>query len=101
MIPVQVTQTQEENDNPTMAHPVLETYLDPPQIPKQFLQRTLVFKKTEVAAPVPAPDFIWVPDHMRGNTKVQGYKKYSCQIPLQQEERQDQQLQEEDWKSKT
>jgi hypothetical protein len=77
MISVQITQTQEENDNPTMAHPVLETYLDPPQIPKQFLQRTLVFEKTEVAAPVPAPGFIWVPDHMRGNTKVQGYKKYT------------------------
>ena len=75
MISVQVTQTQEENDNPTMAHPVLETYLDP-QIPKKFLQRKLTFEKTEVAAPVPEPDFIWVPDHMPGNTKVQGYKKY-------------------------
>ena len=75
MISVQITQTQEENDNPTMAHPVLETYLDP-QIPKKFLQRKLTFEKTEVAAPVPEPDFIIVPDHMRGNTKVQGYKKY-------------------------
>jgi hypothetical protein len=76
MISVQITQTQEEIDTPTMAHPVLETYLDPPQIPRQFLQKTLAFKKTDVAAPVPEPDFIWVPDHMRGNTKVQGFKKY-------------------------
>jgi hypothetical protein len=76
MIPVQITQTQEEIDNPTMAQPVLETYLVPPQIPKKFLQKTLGFKKTEVPAPVPEPGFIWVPDHMRGNTKVQGYKKY-------------------------
>ena len=77
MVSVQITQTQEEIDNPTMAQPVLETYLVPPQIPKKFLQKTLGFKKTEVPAPVPEPDFIWVPDHMRGNTKVQGYKKYT------------------------
>jgi hypothetical protein len=31
MISVQITQTQEDNDNPTMAHPVLESYLDPPR----------------------------------------------------------------------
>ena len=75
MISVQVTQTQEKNDNPTMANPVVDTFLDTHQIPKQFLQRKLTFEKTEVADPVPEPVFIWVPDHMRGNTKVQGYKK--------------------------
>ena len=76
MIPVQITQTQEENDNPTMAlpfsHPVLV-----PQIPKKFFQSKFSFKKTEDAAPIPEPNFIRVPDHMRGSTKVQGYKKYS------------------------
>ena len=76
MIPVYVTQTQEDNDNPTMALPVWETFLDP-QIPKKFLQSKFSFTKTEDAAPVPEPDFIQVPDHIRGSTKVQGYKKYS------------------------
>jgi hypothetical protein len=75
MISIQVTQTQEENDNPTMAHPVLETFLAP-QIPKKFLQSKFSWAKTEDEAPVSGPDFIQVPDHMRGNTKVQGYKKY-------------------------
>ena len=35
MIPVQITQTQEENDNPTMALPFLENFLVPQQIPEQ------------------------------------------------------------------
>jgi hypothetical protein len=78
MIPVQVTQTQEENDNPTMALPVWEIFLDP-QIPKKFLQSKFSFTKTEDAAPVPEPDFIQVPDHIGGSTKVQGYKK--CSTP--------------------
>ena len=76
MIPVQITQTQEENDYPTMAHPVLDTFLVP-QIPKKFLQSKFSFKKTEDAAPVPEPDFIQVPGHIRGSTKVQGYKRYT------------------------
>ena len=42
MIPVQVTQTQEENDNPTMALPFLKTFLEP-QIPdKKVIKKTLV-----------------------------------------------------------
>ena len=76
MISLQITQTQEENNNPTMANPVVDTFLDTHQIPKQFLQRKLTFEKTEERALVPEADFIWVPDHMRGNTKVKGYKKY-------------------------
>ncbi len=59
-----------------MAHPVLETFLAP-QIPKKFLQSKFSWAKTEDEAPVSGPDFIQVPDHMRGNTKVQGYKKYT------------------------
>ena len=70
MIPVQITQTQEENDNPTMALPFLETFLDP-QIPeRKLLQKTL---RAETAT---EPKFIQVAAHKRGSTKVQGYKKY-------------------------
>jgi len=76
MLPVLVTQTQEENDNPTMALPVWETILVP-QIPKKFIQSKFSFTKTEDAAPVPEPSFIQVPDHTRGSTKVKGYKKYT------------------------
>ena len=76
MISMQITQTQEENNNPTMANPVVDTFLDTHQIPKQFLQRKLTFEKSDVGDPVPEPDYIWVPEHMRGNSKVQGYKKY-------------------------
>jgi len=76
MIPVPVTQTQEENDNPTMALPVWETILDP-QIPKKFFQSKFSFTKAEDAGPIPEPDFIQVPDHIRGSTKVEGYKKYT------------------------
>ena len=43
MIPVQITQTQEENDNPTMALPFLETFLVPQQIPeKKVIKKTLM-----------------------------------------------------------
>ncbi len=76
MLPVLVTQTQEENDNPTMALPVWESILVP-QIPKKFIQSKFSFTKTEDAAPVPEPDFIQVPDHTRGSNKVKGYKKYT------------------------
>ena len=76
MLPVLVTQTQEENDNPTMALPVWESILVP-QIPKKFIRSKFSFTKTEDAAPVPEPDFIQVPDHTRGSTKVKGYKKYT------------------------
>ena len=65
MIPVQITQTQEENDNPTMSLPFLE---------RKLLQSTLWAKKED--APAPEPDFIQVDAHKRGYTKVQGYKKY-------------------------
>ena len=45
MIPVQITQTQEEKDNPTMALPFLDTFLVP-QIPqKKMTQKTLAFGK--------------------------------------------------------
>ena len=74
-VQVQVTQTQEENDNPTMAHPVLNTSLDP-RIPKKFLQSKFSWTKT-VNAPVPEPDFIQVPGHLRGSSKVRAYKKYT------------------------
>ena len=76
MLPVLVTQTQDENENPTMALPVWETILAP-QIPKKFIQSKFSFAKAEEAAPVPEPDFIQVPDHIRGSTKVKGYKKYT------------------------
>ena len=43
MIPVQITQTQEENDNSTMALPFLDTFLVP-QIPeKKMTQKTIMF----------------------------------------------------------
>jgi len=74
MIPVQVTQTQEENDNPTMAPPVWDTFLVP-QIPKKLLQSKLWAKKED--ASVPEPGFIQVPSHIRGSSKVQGYKKHT------------------------
>ena len=75
MIPVQITQTQEENDNPTMAFPFLDTFLVP-QIPeRKLLQKTLWAKKEDT--PAPEPDFTQVATHKRGSTKVQGYKKYT------------------------
>jgi hypothetical protein len=66
MIPVQVTQTQEENDNPTIALPVWDTFLDP-QIPKKLLQSKLAWEKTE-DAPVPNinPDVV----RMKLNTSL-------------------------------
>jgi hypothetical protein len=61
--------------NPTMAHPLLDP-LFVPQFPKKKLfQCTLWAKKED--APVPEADFIQVPSHIHGSTKVQGYKKYT------------------------
>jgi hypothetical protein len=54
----------------------LETFLDP-QIPKKLLQSKFSSKKTEDPAPVPEPDYIQVPGHNGGSTKVQGYKRYT------------------------
>jgi hypothetical protein len=68
MIPVQITQTQEENDNPTMAHPVLYNSLVP-QIPeKKRIQKTLLeFGKKSG----PTHEFRPVNEHVRGeNTFV-------------------------------
>ena len=52
MIPVQITQTQEENDNPTMAFPLWDTVFVPqiPEIPekkltKKTLKKFFEFKK--------------------------------------------------------
>ena len=74
MIPVQITQTQGENENPTMALPFLAP-LFVPQVPKKKLfQMKLWAKKDD--APAPEPDFIQVPTHNRGSSKVKGYKYY-------------------------
>ena len=48
-----------------------------PQIPKKLLQSKVSSKKTEDPAPVPEPDYIQVPGHNGGSTKVQGYKRYT------------------------
>ena len=48
MIPVQITQTQEENDNPTMAFPHWDNFFVPEiaEIPeKKLTQTTLNFEK--------------------------------------------------------
>jgi hypothetical protein len=67
MIPVQITQTQEENNNPTMALPVWDTFLVP-QIPdKKMTQKTLAFGKKSG----PTHEFRPVKEHVRGeNTFV-------------------------------
>ena len=74
MIPVQITQTQEENDNPTMAIPFLNPFLVA-QIPERKL-----IQKTMSAENAPKPKFIQVATHKRGSTKVQGYKKYTAPV---------------------
>jgi hypothetical protein len=67
MIPVQITQTQEENDNSTMALPFLDTFLVP-QIPeKKMSKKTLAFGKKYG----PTHELRPVNEHVRGeNTFV-------------------------------
>jgi hypothetical protein len=68
MIPVKVTQTQEENDNLTMAHPLLYNSLVP-QIPEnKRIQKTLLDLGNKSG---PTHEFRQVNEHVRGkNTFV-------------------------------
>ena len=71
-----ITQEESEpkllsNANPIMAHPLCV-----PRFPKKRLFQCKLWAKKE-DAPVPEPDFINVPSHIHGSTKVQGYKKYT------------------------
>jgi hypothetical protein len=45
MIAVRINQTQEDNSNPTMSLPLLDTYLVPQQIPEKMSKKTLEFGK--------------------------------------------------------
>ena len=73
MIPVQVTQTQQENDNPTMAHPVLDTDLVTQIREKKITQKTLLeFGKKSG----PTHEFRPVNEHVRGeNTFVKTHMR--------------------------
>ncbi len=73
MIPVQVTQTQEENDNPTMALPFLDTFLVPHIPEKKMTQKTLLeFGKKSG----PTHEFRPVNEHVRGeNTFVKTHMR--------------------------
>ena len=68
MIPVQVTQTQEENDNLTMALPFLNIFFVP-QIPERMMsQKTLnYFEKKFVKKSGPIHEFVAVSEHVRGD----------------------------------
>ena len=69
MIPVQITQTQEENDNPTMAFPFLDDFLVPemPVIPeRQLTQTTLKFNKKSV----PTHEYRQVREHVRADSTL-------------------------------
>ena len=68
MIPVKVTQTQEENDNPTMALPFWDTFFVP-QIPeKKMTQKTLnYFENKFVKKSGPTHEFVPVNEHVRGD----------------------------------
>jgi hypothetical protein len=86
MIPVQITQTQEENVNPTMAFPHWDDFLDPqlpeipeiPEIPeKKFLtQKTMknFFDFNKKSGPTHA--CVQVNEHVRGeNNFVRSYMR--------------------------
>ncbi len=75
-----ITQEESEpkllpNANPTPALPFLEP-LFVPQFPKKKLLQMKLWAKQD-DTPAPEPDFIQVPTHNRGFSKVQGYKYYT------------------------
>jgi len=73
MIPVQITQTQEENGNPTMAFPHWDDFLDPqlpeiPEIPeKKFTQKTLMKFYDFNKKSAPTHECVQVNEHVRGD----------------------------------
>jgi hypothetical protein len=75
-----ITQEESEpkhlpNANPTMALPFLDPLFVPKFPKKKLLQMKLWAKQDD--APAPEPDFIQVLTHIRGSSKVQGYKYYT------------------------